>query len=341
MWHLLGDQMGCYNKIMSITVGTFNLNNLFSRFNFELLADIANLPDGKVSLEKVRTIVGSLDNSQVEYKGVALHRKDPAARQAVAARIDAMNLDILVAQEVEDIDTLRSFVHTELKNPAMYPYLILVEGNDPRLIDIAVMSKYPIGEVATWQHAVHPAAPNERIFSRDLLQVQILSHDRSHHLFTLFCNHLKSHYVPWNEDQIAGAKAANQRRQLQAETLARIVQAQLRPTSAFVVLGDMNDGIDAPYIKAFTDNSALNLVNALAHPVETRPAPKSAQPPPPSPAWTSRFKPTGKPAEYYLFDQIWLSPHLSGRQTGAFIDRRTKLGGDGSDHDPAWVVLDL
>ncbi len=40
-------------------------------------------------------------------------------------------------------------------------------------------------------------------------------------------------------------------------------------------------------------------------------------------------------------DQIWLSPALTGRQSGAFIERRSKLGGDGSDHDPAWITLEL
>ncbi|CAN5468867.1 MAG: hypothetical protein ACR2JP_11290 [Acidimicrobiia bacterium] len=32
---------------------------------------------------------------------------------------------------------------------------------------------------------------------------------------------------------------------------------------------------------------------------------------------------------------------LGVAQTGAFIDRRDRLGGNGSDHDPAWITLDL
>jgi exonuclease III len=38
-------------------------------------------------------------------------------------------------------------------------------------------------------------------------------------------------------------------------------------------------------------------------------------------------------------DQVWLSPALAAKQTDAFIERRTKVSGDGSDHDPAWVTL--
>ena len=58
-------------------------------------------------------------------------------------------------------------------------------------------------------------------------------------------------------------------------------------------------------------------------------------------AWTHRFKESGQPARYELFDQIWLSPALGQKQTAAFIDRRTRHRGDGSDHDPAWITLDL
>ena len=53
------------------------------------------------------------------------------------------------------------------------------------------------------------------------------------------------------------------------------------------------------------------------------------------------FKFLRKPPRHELFDQIWLSPALKNSLQGAFIDRRTKHGGDGSDHDPAWIELDV
>jgi hypothetical protein len=62
-------------------------------------------------------------------------------------------------------------------------------------------------------------------------------------------------------------------------------------------------------------------------------------PAPPSPRWTHRFRDsTAKRTDFELFDQIWLG--LASTLSGAFIDRRTKKTKDGSDHDPAWVVLD-
>ena len=56
---------------------------------------------------------------------------------------------------------------------------------------------------------------------------------------------------------------------------------------------------------------------------------------------TSKATASGQPAHYELFDHLWLTPDLQAAQTSAHIDRRTRLGGDGSDHDPAWIVLDI
>lgn len=323
---------------MHISVGTFNLNNLFSRYNFELQAAVDEPQQPSLSYTKIKSIVQSLDDKPVDYKGRILHKKDADERQKIIDRIKAMDADVLAVQEVEDIDTLRYFARHELAG--LYPYVLLIEGNDPRLIDVAVMSKYPIGAATTWQTATNPSAPGQPVFSRDMLQAEILNPERKGRLFTLFVHHLKSHFVPFTEDQLAGHEAANERRREQAETAALILEKEMRPDSAYIVLGDMNDAPDSAFLRPLTDNFDLKLVNALAEATETQAPPKSTSPPPHH-LWTHRFKETGKPAEYELFDQIWLSPALAPKLTGAFIGRRTRMGGDGSDHDPAWVTLEL
>jgi len=321
-----------------ISVGTFNLNNLFSRFDFR--ADVSTAIPSTVKVEQ-RTSFSFDDPSGFKlrtYLGKLVRGKLAAERALIAERIKRMDLDVLAVQEVEDIDTLRQFVRDDLDG--LYPNVVLVEGNDPRLIDIGLLSKLPLGGVTSWQHVPDPLNPAQPVFSRDLLQVEVLSRSRRERLLTVFNNHLKSHYVPFNApDPDAEEKRANDLRTRQCETAASIIAAEMRPNSRFVVLGDMNDAPDSPFLEPLATASELNLAFGLEEPQETRPGP--GEPPPPSPAWTERFKPSGREAVYTLMDQVWLSPALSAKQTGAFIERRSRVSGDGSDHDPAWVTLEL
>jgi hypothetical protein len=99
----------------------------------------------------------------------------------------------------------------------------------------------------------------------------------------------------------------------------------------------MNDPPASPWLAPFVESPELRLRDALVDPVETRPA--RPDDPPPSAAWTHRFKESGQPARYELFDHIWLSGSLANRQDGAWIVRRRTHSGQGSDHDPAIAQL--
>ena len=58
--------------------------------------------------------------------------------------------------------------------------------------------------------------PAEAVFSRDLLEVDILHPSNGSRLFTVFNNHLKSQFVPFGEDPVAGKEANDTRRRRQA-----------------------------------------------------------------------------------------------------------------------------
>jgi hypothetical protein len=89
-----------------------------------------------------------------------------------------MDVDVLALQEVEDVGTLRNFVRDYLDNA--YRHIVLIEGNDPRLIDVALVSKLPLGQATSWQHARHKSEPTSLpIFSRDLLEVDVLAPGRA------------------------------------------------------------------------------------------------------------------------------------------------------------------
>ncbi|MGH6946043.1 MAG: endonuclease/exonuclease/phosphatase family protein [Kiloniellales bacterium] len=322
---------------MLVTVGTFNINNLFSRFNFAGQVEAIAADDTEVDSEVLYKFTEDDIYRLRTFKGRLVKEKPAAERAKIAQRIVAMGVDVLAVQEVEDIDTLKTFNYDDLGG--LYPHYALIEGNDPRLIDVAVFSKLPLGRVTSWHQAVHREAPEEPVFGRDLLEVEVLNAGRSTRLFTLFNTHLKSHFVDFREDPVTGKENNDRRRRRQAETIKEIVERQTRPDSRYVLVGDMNDPPSSPFLAAFADSS-LGLVDALADPQETREA-RPDTPPPASKAWTHRFKPSGQPAEYLLFDHIWLSPPLAPRMSEPTIDRRSKHGGDGSDHDPAWITLDL
>ncbi|MBN2555172.1 MAG: endonuclease/exonuclease/phosphatase family protein [Anaerolineales bacterium] len=326
---------------MQVSVGTFNLNNLFSRFNFEGALEAINATPGPAGSLTLRYEFSDPNTFRVRtFRGKLVKAKDPEETQRIADRIITSAVDVLAVQEVENIGILRRFNQEWLGGS--YRYQTLIEGNDPRFIDVAILSKLPVGPVTSFQTTVHPADLARPVFGRDLLEVQIWDEGRTRKLFTLYNNHLKSNFVPYGEDPVAGAAAANARRLRQAEMVARIVADRNRPDGRFVLLGDMNDSPESPWLEPFTTAPELNLHNALAEAEETRPPkPESSGPGPATPAWTYRHKEANQPPEFHLYDQIWISPPLVERQRCALIDRRTRHGGDGSDHDLAWITLDL
>jgi hypothetical protein len=121
---------------MQISVGTFNLNNLFSRFDFT--ADVATADPSDIAVEQ-RTAFAFADPTGFKlrtYQGRLVKGKPERDRKQIATRIKRMDLDVLAVQEVEDIDTLRQFVREDLGS--LYRHVVLIEGNDPRLIDIGL-----------------------------------------------------------------------------------------------------------------------------------------------------------------------------------------------------------
>jgi endonuclease/exonuclease/phosphatase family metal-dependent hydrolase len=362
---------------MDLTVGTFNLNNLFGRWNLYVDAPqpspagatAASVPQraaatkpprdwlepapasaratgtaragtrARPKLPDVKIVIeGNITPDGIKwrtnpYDGRVVYKKTPQAQKTLADRIRAIDVDVLAVQEVESIEALKEFVDAQKLDDAGYKHLVLVEGNDERLIDVGVISRQPIGAVLSWRHRTYENKRAKPIFSRDLLQVEILSNDRKQTLLMLYVNHLKSKLARDADETRAG----NLRRKRQAETIAAIL-TERPPPGPFIVLGDMNDTPTTPRLAAIRD---LGLIDALSDPEETGgPYPANDPTPPPNKVWTHRFRAKGK-TDYELFDQIWLSPDLAPKQTGAWINRRNTREGDATDHDPPYIRLSL
>ena len=249
-----------------LTVGTFNLNNLFSRFNFAGVAEeqaASKAPDIEIK-------------SRVDLPPVPPQPAPPAAEAA---------------------DRAAGFVEPNPSHPERGP-----------------------------------------IFSRDLLEVEVLD-ERRRKLVTLYVNHLKSKYLDWRTPpakQAAEIARSATLRRLQAETVADVLKRRQRRSGKAIVLGDMNDSPDSEALGPF-DGS---LKDAVGKPVEQGGKPSYGKKPPPDTAWSHRFVAGGK-AAYELFDQIWVTSALAGNVKGSWVLRRKQLAGDGSDHDPVWIELEL
>ncbi|NOX85942.1 MAG: endonuclease/exonuclease/phosphatase family protein [Chlorobi bacterium] len=320
---------------MKITIGTFNLNNLFSRYNFK--ASIKSLKKGGTVVEYV---FEDEENFKIrKFQGKLIKPKNQKDTEKIAARILEMGADILAVQEVEDINILKKFNKDFLGSKA-YKYVTLIEGNDPRFIDVGLLSNYPLGGITSWQHAVYDNETRE-IFSRDLLQAEILNEKRTKTLFTLFVTHLKSNFISYTSPDADKQRVKNNQKRLkQSEVIGRIIEDQTRPDSKYILVGDMNDSADSLFLKGFSDYTGINLHNALENMQETGKMNKTKYPPG-NIFWTHRYRVSTGNYAYNLYDQIWISPALTGKLTGSWVARRKSVTGDGSDHDPVWIELNL
>lgn len=273
-----------------LRLGTFNCENLFARFKFN-----KNVDPNKASKE------GFIVN-QVHFdflKG--------AEKKLTADVIKKVDADVLALQEVENLDVLKRFRAKELKNKR-YKYAILVDGNDPRKIDVAVLSRYPIVAVRSYQELRSAKGP---IFSRDCLMVDIQVDSKT---LVLFVNHLKS--MLDKKDPKNGRKNTRARRLEQSRAVKKIVQSRFKGSSgkkAWAVLGDFNDyseagqGTTSGILNLVKWNQVENVVNRL--PVNER--------------WTHFYDgATGGETPYRQLDYILLSKSLAdGTSAKPVIER--------------------
>jgi endonuclease/exonuclease/phosphatase family metal-dependent hydrolase len=149
--------------------------------------------------------------------------------------IDAVRPDVLCLVEVEDRPSLSRFNEQVLRHEFLYPFNqhLLVDGNDPRGIDVALLSQRPILGVRSYADVPRPLV-NEPVFSRDCPEFEIeLSGDR---LLIVLGNHFKS--------QGYGQQADNDARRLdQSRAVVSIYLSARQRTPFVVVMGDLNAGV--------------------------------------------------------------------------------------------------
>jgi hypothetical protein len=165
----------------SITIGTFNVENLFMRYKFFYSATKKKgetEEQAQKRQEKERKKVegfmekgGYIENLK-KYLDDAKKEISHGQTSNTAKVILAHKPQIMVLQEVEDMDALRAFNSDPRYLAGYYQHKILIDGNDPRKIDVAVLSNLPITYMKTNMDVRDPVTKKE-LFGRDCLMVDI------------------------------------------------------------------------------------------------------------------------------------------------------------------------
>ncbi len=277
---------------------TFNVENLLSRYNFrkfeeEGLVSLMDVESEEERHQLIRTHWNQLNHENRVFTALAIKEAAP---------------EVICLMEVENLRALKFFHDRYLRRTwgqgfNDYKHQILIEANDPRGIDVAVMSRFKIDSATSNQEregAVHypDGVRQERIFRRDCLEVNIKKQNK---LLTIFVCHFKS--------MAGGRKQTKGRRAAEAAAVREIIEERFPdPAGAFwVVVGDLNDysetdgaldeghGLGALLDGAFCED----MVKRIADPLER---------------WTHYY---AGDDSYHQLDYVLLSPALAAANPDA------------------------
>lgn len=168
-----------------------------------------------------------------------------AARNLLRAQADLVCL-----QEISNAPGfLEAFQRDYLEN--LYPYQLGPSGNDPRGMNVAVLSKLPLHNCRSLAEHTFPLLDGSRNsrFSRNLL---VFDWESEGQLWRLFTTHLKS---------MRGGPNAHRQRESEAAAILEILTESTEGIE-WLLLGDLNDIPESPTLQRFLA-SQLDIQNSL------------------------------------------------------------------------------
>jgi len=175
---------------------------------------------------------------------------DSAAVENTARVIAEINADVLCLVEIESRPAMVEFNKRFLKRKSRYPYKLLIDGNDPRGIDVGIFSRLEIGSLRS--HVEDRIGAHE-IFSRDCAEYEIiLPNGKS---LWMLCNHFKSRGY--------GSPANNDAKRLKQSMRVRTILERFDLKKDLVVVaGDFNELPDSASLAPLLTQTA-HLRNAF------------------------------------------------------------------------------
>jgi endonuclease/exonuclease/phosphatase family metal-dependent hydrolase len=216
----------------------------------DIRGDFARYQDGKaVSIEANgrNDWIGWLDLKREAFGAAAIRN---TAR--VIADVDP---DVLLLVEVEDRATLERFYDQmiwpllQAKGSSRHQICMLVDGNDPRGIDIGLISRYPLVGMRSNVH--RRTASGSAVFPRDAIEFYVDIGKR------YFVAVVGNHFTSQASDK------AGSRRRVQAAEVAAIVNDLRKRTPWIMVAGDLNDHPGSGNLDALVQHPELTEAMAL------------------------------------------------------------------------------
>ncbi len=213
-----------------LKIMTFNVENMLVRYNFrkwekEGLVTLLDIDSEADRANLIRTHWNILNDENRVFTALTIKEAAP---------------DVICFQEVENLRALRAFHDRYLRRIwREFEYIMLIEGNDPRGIDVAVLSRFRIVSATTHQDVKKkipypdPNKPKmQRVFRRDCLEVNV---KRSGKILPIFVCHFKS--------MSGGRSKTRPVREAEAQAVREIIENRFEDPSKsdWIIVGDMND----------------------------------------------------------------------------------------------------
>jgi endonuclease/exonuclease/phosphatase family metal-dependent hydrolase len=225
------------------------------------------------------------------------------AMQHTAMVIRDIGADVLAVVEADNRIALKKFSEIALEAIGGKPYehVMLIDGNDDRAIDVALLTKTGHEIAAIASHVDDTDAQGE-IFSRDCPEYTVATPNGER--LVLLVNHLKS-------KGFGSQGSSNAKRRRQARRVAQIYRRLIAEGQTnVIVLGDLNDTPDSSPLAPLLAQTDLRDITT-------------------HPSFTSDGRPGtfGNGTKSQKIDYVLLSPALFARVTGGKIFRKGVWGG--------------
>jgi endonuclease/exonuclease/phosphatase family metal-dependent hydrolase len=306
---------------MRLRIATFNVENLASRQRF----GPKERPDTGPALSLFD--VPEAEAREVVQRSVAVALEDDK-RELSALAIAETDADILVLQEIDNLGVMQPFFanYVHRLSDLRYGHFRLIDGNDPRGIDVAFAARLNLfkdkrqvkarsyhektfGEMGVFSEELTQFGikQDDLIFNRDCLEVTL---DLGTTELVLYICHFKA-----IADRDDGRQYTRPIRQAEARAVRRIIKERFGEgwrNANWIIAGDLNDFIErigpgGEVIRAEPGGLDLLFDDFAVNPVDRLP---------PEERWTFYFRQlplNGRVAEeqHIQLDYILLSPALA------------------------------